>query len=271
MIETAKQDVFISHASADRRRYVYPLTEAFSRRQVTFWLDDAEIGWGDNVSGKINEGLRTSLYALVCLSKAFLERPWPEAEMGAVLSLQNSSGEKRVLPLILNSKDAVLAHYPLIAGLAYRDFYDPDRIASEIVKITKPSTTASEELLVTVEGVHTGKLCRLKAPKRASVQWLARMAQSGLDVDEAFKVGPFAEFRVRWVLVDVAVEDVWLGMPRHRQRDVYALIAADDGPRIAHSGRHRLEELGVKDDTVFHLYAIEDEDFSPPPAAEAPE
>jgi hypothetical protein len=267
MDEVARQDVFISHASADKPRYVFPLTDALSRRQVTFWLDDAEIKWGDSVSGKINEGLRTSQYALVCLSEAFLKRPWPEAEMGAVLSLQNARGEKRLLPLILNSKDKVLAQYPLIAGLAYRELDDPDRIASEVAGIAKPKPTAAEELLLVVEGVHTGKLCRLKVPKRASVMWLAKMAQSGLNVDEAFKVGPFSEFHVRWVLVDVAAEQAWLEMPRYRQRGVHALIAGEGEPKVAQSGRQRLVELGVKNDTVFHLYAIEDEDYGPPAAA----
>jgi hypothetical protein len=270
MIETPEQNVFISHASADKRKYIYPLTEALVRRQVTFWLDDVKIEWGDSVVGKVNQGLRTSQYALLCLSQAFLQRPWPEAEMGAVLSLQNSSGGKRVLPLILNSKDAVLLHYPLIAGLAYREFHDADEVASDIAKLTRSSQTGSEELLVTVEGVHTGKLCRLKAPKRASIQWLAKMAQAGLDVDESFKVGPFSEFRVRWVLVDVEVEDSWLKMSRRRQRLAHALVADDRGCKIAGSSRDKLEDVGVKDGTVFHLYAIEDEDFPPPPAAPPP-
>jgi len=44
------------------------------------------------------------------------------------------------------------------------------------------------------------------------------------------------------------------------------LVASGDKTRIARSGRDRLGEIDVVDGTVFHLYAIEDEDFPPPPA-----
>jgi hypothetical protein len=66
--------------------------------------------------------LRQTRFMLLCLSKAFLARPWPESEMSAALAIQNSSGVKKVLPLILNSREEVLQTYPIIHGLAYRQF-----------------------------------------------------------------------------------------------------------------------------------------------------
>lgn len=271
MIDSTQQDVFISHASADKIQYVYPLTEALSVQKVTFWLDDAEIRWGDNVVTKINDGLRTSRFALVCLSENFLRRAWPETEMAAVLSIQNSDGAKRVLPLILNSKDSVLRQYPLIAALAYREFNQgADKLASEIASMVSGRPFADDEIALTVEGVHTGKLCRLRVPRRASVQWLIKTAQVGMEAQEAFKVGPFSEFRVRWVLVDVAAEYEWLGMPRNQQREIYALVKTDEGFRVARSDRDRIGQLGVRDGTVFHLYAIEDERYETPPGAAPP-
>jgi hypothetical protein len=268
MVDSPTQDVFISHASADKTQYVYPLTEALSAHQLTFWLDDAEITWGDNVVAKVNQGLRSSRFALVCLSANFLQRRWPEAEMAAVLSIQNSDGVKRVLPLILNSKEDVLRQYPLLAALAYREFAQgPETIASEVARVAAKSTRTEDEIVVTIEGVHTGKLCRLKAPRRASIEWLAQMAQAGMEVQNAFQVGPVSAFRIRWVLVDVAAEEQWLRMSRRRQREVHAIVTAEGDVRVAHSPRERLEQLGIKDGTVFHMYAIEDEDFSPPPCA----
>jgi hypothetical protein len=133
-----EQDVFLSHASKDKQGYVEPLASALKQREVTFWLDSAEIGWGDNVTTKINEGLRNSRYAVVCLSANFLDRPWPENELSAVLALQNTDGRKRVLPLILNSKEQVLQHYPLIAGLAFR----PAANGKRGVKLTAVSNTS---------------------------------------------------------------------------------------------------------------------------------
>src|SRR5262249_33959645 len=223
------------------------------------------------VVGKINDGLRTSRFALVCLSKNFLRRPWPETEMAAVLAIQSDQRVKRVLPLILNSRDEELANYPLLAGLAYREFAgDADKLAEENAALTRtePRETATpDEISVTVEGVHTGKLCRLRASKRTTVKWLANKAQAGLEVMQVLPAGPFTEFRIRWVLVDVKAEDEWEALPRSSKRELHALVASEEGVRVARDDRERLETLQVKDGTVFHLYAIEDEGHPPQPAA----
>ncbi|MEA2203717.1 MAG: hypothetical protein QOE77_493 [Blastocatellia bacterium] len=80
-METSQPDIFISHASADKDQYIHPLAEALKARGVTFWIDNAEIGWAENWVEQINEGLRTTKFALLCLSHNFLLRPWPEAEL----------------------------------------------------------------------------------------------------------------------------------------------------------------------------------------------
>ena len=265
MSDVPDQDLFISHASEDKPQYIYPLTKALSARQVTFWLDEAEIHWGDSVVGKINEGLRETRFALLCLSHNFLKRRWPEAEMSSVLSLQHSDGVKRVLPLILNSKDDVLRHYPLIAGIAFREFgTEPEKIASEISQIMRPKERAKDEIYVTFESVHTDKFCRLKVPRRASVAWLVKMAQAGMEVPDKFSVSLAFEFHIRWVLVDVAVESEWHRMPRERQRSLLALIGTDDGLKTVLNESDRLEDIGMRTDTVFHMYAIENEYYRPP-------
>jgi len=131
------RDVFISHASADKPKYVRPLADALSAHSVTFWLDEGEMTWGDSVVARINDGLRRSRLALVCLSDNFVKRPWPESEMNAVFAMQNNKPIKRVLPLILNSRDKVLDRYPLLAGLVYREFKaNADEIAKEIAGMT---------------------------------------------------------------------------------------------------------------------------------------
>lgn len=213
----------------------------------------------------INSGLRTSQFALLCFSANFIRRPWPELEMSAVLAMQNAIGRKIVLPLILNSKDEVLRHYSLIAGITFRQFIDgPDNLADEISLIVGSKDQKAGEITVTVESVHTGKLCHLRAPKRASVRWLATKAQSGLGVADSFRVNDFAEFHVRWVLVDVKAERASLQMSRKDQRKIHALVAPSDATLKVGSERTRLEELDVADGIIFHLYAIEDENFELP-------
>src|SRR5688572_4083776 len=89
-------DFFISHAGGDKERYVGPIVDAMTRIGLSLWLDDLEIAWGDNITMRLNAGLRDSRFVLLCLSKRFIERPWPETELAASLAMQNEDGSKRV-------------------------------------------------------------------------------------------------------------------------------------------------------------------------------
>ena len=263
-----QQDLFLSHASADKEEYVDTLADALAAKDITFWLDASKIEWGDSIFSKINEGLRSAQFGLICLSANFLQRPWPESELSAVFSMQNDSNVKRALPLILNSKSEVLSTYPLLSGMSYREYSEgPDVLATKIAKLLDHKPRSSNDLLITVEGVHTGKLCRVRAFARASVEWLAKKAQSGLGVYDALKTGSYGEFHVRWVLVDIDVEKQWRSMSRQKKRKIHALVSTGDNTITSVDERDRLVDLQVRDNSTFHLYAIEDERFEPPPAA----
>lgn len=114
---TPQRDVFICHAREDKPAVVYPLAEAFDSVGISYWLDEAEIQWGDNFPRKVNEGLRTSTYVLVVLSSNFLVKHWPQREFDAALNQESSSGEIRVLPLLVGDVEVrkeIIETYPLI-------------------------------------------------------------------------------------------------------------------------------------------------------------
>ena len=259
------QGLFISHAGADKAQYVQPLADRLVQRDVSFWLDNLEISWGDSIPLRINQGLRRSRYVLVCLSEHFLRRPWPEAEIASALAIQNDTGQKRVLPLILNSRDLVLKQYPLLAALSYREYQEPpDALVDELATLVKGTATPPGQLHVKVESVHTGQLCNIYVSPKASVRWLADHAQKGLGVSECADTGAYERFKVRWVLVDARAEKAWRKLPRSRQRQLRAVVEGDQAPRLSVDDRDRLEDIGLYDGIVFHLYAIEDEDYDPP-------
>lgn len=260
------QDLFISHAVPDKERYINPLTRALVRREVSFWLDTLEIAWGDSITGKINEGLRGSRYLLVCLSSNFLERRWSEDEMNSALAAQNSNGVKRVLPLILNSRDDVLAAYPLLADKAYRMYDNPETIAGELADLVSSPPPAASSLRLVVESVHTGRLCNLRVSPRVSIAWLIDKAMRGMNLRTEAELGEFVEFAVRWVLVDTAAENEWHQTRRSDQRRMRAIVKTKDGIRISRNDVDRIEDLGVTNNKVFHMYAIENEDERPPRA-----
>ena len=68
---------------------------------ISYWLDKAQINWGDSLTDKVNEGLADSKYVIVVLSNNFLAKRWPQRELNSVLNIEASTGEVKILPLII--------------------------------------------------------------------------------------------------------------------------------------------------------------------------
>lgn len=100
------RDVFICHASEDQGEIVRPLVNAFTQAKISYWYDEAEIGWGESITAKVNDGLRVSRYVVVVLSPAFIQKQkhWPNRELSAALNEEASTGKVGVLPLLVGSK-----------------------------------------------------------------------------------------------------------------------------------------------------------------------
>ncbi len=115
-------DVFLCHASEDKASVVVPLTKALQTSGIDCWLDQGEIRWGESISGKVNGGLAESRFAIVVLSMASLQKNWQQREINAVINLEASSGEVRVLPLLVGDTQeiqTILTRYPLLNDKLY--------------------------------------------------------------------------------------------------------------------------------------------------------
>jgi hypothetical protein len=132
----AKRDVFLCHASADKDTYVCPFSSALAANGISYWIDEAEIAWGDRITERINEGLARSRYVVVFLTEAFLERRWPQAELGSALNLEASTGGVVVLPIMAAPKADVFMQYPLLRDKRYLRWQDGiDSIVNTLAKI----------------------------------------------------------------------------------------------------------------------------------------
>ena len=72
------KQVFLSHATADKERYVIPFAKKLDEVGISYWLDEAEIKWGDKIGQKINDGLSKSSFVVVFLTGSFFGRNWTE-------------------------------------------------------------------------------------------------------------------------------------------------------------------------------------------------
>lgn len=253
------QDIFISHASADNRQYVQPLAEALRARDISYLLDSEASTWGDDFVNLINSWLKNSRYTLLCLSRNFLTRAWTRTELNAELARQNREGTKRLLPLILNSKDEVLDSLPIIGSLVYREFDEGvDVIADGLHGLVKAEPPPGTFFRVVIESVHTDKLCYLKISPRESVSSMLLKAQNSAGVKEEANFGTAVPFKLRWVLVDARAADEWSDLSLEKQQKVKAVVMTDEGVKYSYVGSEdRLEALGVYDNIVFNLLGID--------------
>ena len=116
------RDIFICHAGEDKEEIVRPMVEAFSQAGISCWYDEAEIRWGDSIVQKVNEGLAASRYVVVVFSPAFVQKNWPQRELNAVLNQEASTGEVKVLPLLVGSEEEkrqILKQFPLLNDKRY--------------------------------------------------------------------------------------------------------------------------------------------------------
>ena len=91
-------DVFISHASEDKAEVARPLARRLERQGLRVWLDEQELVVSDSLRAKIDHGLARSRWGVVVLSRAFLDKAWPQAELDGLLA-RELSGQRVVLPV----------------------------------------------------------------------------------------------------------------------------------------------------------------------------
>ncbi len=91
-------DVFLSHASEDKGSVARPLREALKALGVSVWLDEAELRIGDSLRRKIDQGIRSSRFAVIVLSEAFFSKGWTNHELGGIVT-RNVAGEQSMLPI----------------------------------------------------------------------------------------------------------------------------------------------------------------------------
>lgn len=132
---STSRDVFICHATEDKPEVANPLFAALTKAKIDCWYDEAEIKWGDNIIEKVNEGLRISRFVIVVLSKAFLDKDFPQQELNSVLNLEIYSKETKILPLLVVSgeqdKRKIFKALPLLNSKLYKTW---DGDTNEIIQ-----------------------------------------------------------------------------------------------------------------------------------------
>ncbi len=108
-------DVFICHANEDKKAVARPLREALTRREITVWLDEAQMRIGHSLRREIDNGIRSSRFGVVILSEAFFHKGWTNHELDGLVT-RTVAGEQSLLPIWHElSAEQVRAYSPTLA------------------------------------------------------------------------------------------------------------------------------------------------------------
>lgn len=137
---------FISYSSQDRfvaRRIAYDLQS----RGIEVWMDEFEILPGDSIVEKIAEGIRTSEYLIVLISKNSVGSSWVRKEFEMAFERNREASERRLIPVRVDDTPVP----PYLAGVQYVDLR-PDysaaieRLANTLLERPVPEAAAISTL-----------------------------------------------------------------------------------------------------------------------------
>lgn len=133
-----KYDVFISHASEDKKEFVEPLANYLQNEGLRVWYDDFALKLGDKLRQTIDNGLTCSQYGIVVLSKAFFEKDWTKYELDT-LATREFGGRKVILPIWHGVTKDEISNFSISLAdrVAIRSDLPLKNIAEKIIEIVR--------------------------------------------------------------------------------------------------------------------------------------
>jgi TIR domain-containing protein len=96
---TSMPSIFLSHSSADKP-FARRLADDLRVRGARVWLDEAEIGIGDSLIGRLEDAIDETDYLAVILSENSVESEWVSREVRMALHREISGKRVVVLPIL---------------------------------------------------------------------------------------------------------------------------------------------------------------------------
>lgn len=158
-----KWNVFISHASEDKDRFVRPFIRNLLRLGLSVWYDELEICPGDSLRRSIDEGLARSDRVVVVLSQNFFKKKWTNDELAGIFS-RETKNQRIIIPVWLDVTKAQVTRFsPILADRAAITSVDPVTAAQEVFRAIRKrhaeniTPDVSLELISVVEFTFWGK------------------------------------------------------------------------------------------------------------------
>lgn len=147
-------DVFICHASEDKKQIVYPILEAFKKNEISYWIDNEQIEWGDSIPKKINYALLNYRFFLVVLSPAFIKKAYPNNELMVAINKCLCNDKQEILVLLVGTeeeKQHIRSQYPPLSDKLFHPWDGKislivDKINTKLLNDNQSSNTSDDKL-----------------------------------------------------------------------------------------------------------------------------
>jgi len=167
--------LFLSHSGSDKE-FVEDLARKLSSDGFSVWYDDWEIHVGDSIVQKINEGIKSSDFLLIVLSKNSVDSTWVKEELNAAIVKSVESKGAFILPILLESCDIP----PLLSDKKYANFSkDPDIGYQDLIEAIHFHWNKTKQVTVKMQDVEipeeVSKLAEVSNEKNAAAiekDWL---------------------------------------------------------------------------------------------------
>lgn len=182
-------DVFICHASEDKRDFVRPLAELLQQQHIAVWYDEFSLDIGDSLSQKIDEGLANSRFGIVVLSPNFFKKPWAKRELSGLTLREMVEKKSLILPIWhrVSVEDVASFSPPLADKKAATSQDGINSLLRDLIKKIKPEQSP---LIVAKE--HLKKI-NVETPAITDEWWLDM-----IEYKEFLKY-PDLNFNKRWI------------------------------------------------------------------------
>lgn len=123
--------VFLSHASEDKERFVLRFAQLLRAKGVDVWLDRWEMVPGDSLVDKIfQEGIGEAAAVIVVVSKHSVAKPWVREELNAAVVKRINKGSL-LIPVVLDSCEVPVALQSTLY-IPVHDLADVETVADKV-------------------------------------------------------------------------------------------------------------------------------------------
>jgi hypothetical protein len=123
--------VFLCHSSTDKEQ-ARSLVAALGHQGTSTWFDEIEIGLGDSLFQKLQDGVQSANALVVLLSPRSVASRWCQEELHAAMHRQVTGKETVVLPVLLEDCDIPA----FLWEKKYADLRDPTKVDDVAHQIT---------------------------------------------------------------------------------------------------------------------------------------